>query len=287
MPRAYTKYNILNTKYKLMPELPEVETIRRQLDRRLRGKTIARIELLRTGRETPRGRRFVAALEGRIIKRVERRAKLLIWRFAGGGALAAHLKMTGRLVFVGGDYEPGKHDRAIFYFRGTQRLIWSDVRQFGFLRIVKDAELDRLLSAYGPEPLETSVGELASRLERPKTRTVKAALLDQAAIAGVGNIYADEALHRAGIRPTRRLGRLTQADRLRLAREIQNVLRESIAMRGTSASDYVDAKGERGGFLRLLRVYGREGLACRKCNTRVKRVVLGQRGTHYCPGCQV
>ena len=254
-----------------MLELPEVETIRRQLGRDCAARP-RRIELLRTD-AGPRGRRFVAALEGRIIKRVERRAKLLIWRFAGGGALAAHLKMTGRLVFVGGDYEPGKHDRAIFYFRGTQRLIWSDVRQFGFLRIVKDAELDRLLSAYGPEPLETSVGELASRLERPKTRTVKAALLDQAAIAGVGNIYADEALHRAGIRPTRRLGRLTQADRLRLAREIQNVLRESIAMRGTSASDYVDAKGERGGFLASVQA------------SRVKRVVWS--AEHYCPDVRI
>lgn len=284
-----------------MPELPEVETIRRQLDDGLRGKTIARIELLRSERETPRGRKFVRTLQGCVVERIERRAKLLIWKFKGGGALVAHLKMTGKFVFAGRDYAPGKHDRAIFEFESsaaaasrarrssrqdTTRLVWSDVRQFGFLRVVNDAELNRLLAAYGPEPLEASGEELAARLERPKTRTVKAALLDQATIAGVGNIYADEALHRAGLRPTRRLGRLTASDRLRLAREIQNVLCESIARRGTSASDYVDARGEKGGFLSSLRVYGRAGSACRKCNTPVKRIVLGQRGTHYCPECQ-
>lgn len=279
-----------------MPELPEVETIRRQLDKRLRGRVIVSVKLLRTGREIPRGRRFMAALLGRRLKSIKRRAKLLIWRFMDGGAMIAHLKMTGRFVFAGRDYAPGKHDRAIFRFRtgdtpGRQHrrelsLVWSDVRQFGFVRVVTGKELNRILSAYGPEPLATPIRDLAARLVRPATRAVKTALLNQETIAGVGNIYADEALHRAGIRPTRRLGRLTARDCLRLCSEIKNVLREALVFRGTSANNYVDAKGERGGFLSRLRVYGRGGQACRSCGTAIKRMVVCQRGTHYCPGCQ-
>ena len=268
-----------------MPELPEVETVRRQLDERMQGNVIRRVELLRTGREEPRGSSFVAALEGRRIVAVERRAKLLVWKLDDGNALTAHLKMTGRYVFVESDYVPGKHDRAIFVFDDA-RLVWSDIRQFGFMHLVDGVELERILSAYGPEPLISSAEELADRLVSPKTRLVKAALLDQATIAGIGNIYADESLHRAGIRPTRRLARVTADERLRLAREVKTILAESLAQQGTSANDYVDTRGEKGGFLTLLRVYGRENEPCTTCQTPIKRIVLAQRGTHYCPQCQ-
>jgi formamidopyrimidine-DNA glycosylase len=168
----------------------------------------------------------------------------------------------------------------------AMRLVWSDIRQFGFMRIVSSDELSEILSAYGPEPLDATAEELADRLVAPKTRMVKAALLNQEVIAGIGNIYADEALHRAGIRPTRRLGRVTSDERIQLVQEIKNVLSESVAQQGTSANDYVDTRGEKGGFLALLRVYGREGEACRNCQTPIKKIVLGQRGTHYCPECQ-
>ena len=268
-----------------MPELPEVETVRRQLDERMRSQTIRRVELLRTGREEPRGSAFVDALRGRTVMSVDRRAKLLVWKLDDGNALTAHLKMTGRYVFVEPDYIPGKHDRAIFFFDDAT-LVWSDIRQFGFMHLVDREELERILSAYGPEPLVTSAEELADRLTTPKTRLVKAALLDQATIAGIGNIYADESLHRAGIRPTRRLARVTADERLRLAHEVKMILAESLAQQGTSANDYVDTRGEKGGFLSLLRVYGREDEPCRTCQTPIKRIVLGQRGTHYCPTCQ-
>ena len=277
-----------------MPELPEVETVRRQLDERLRGKRIVFVRLLKSGREFPTGGEFVDAVVGRTVDSIDRRAKLLIWKFDDGSALTAHLKMTGRFVFVEPSYEPKKHDRMVFEFMSVGaihelplRLIWSDIRKFGFVRLFSNSnELENELAKYGPEPLEASIEELAERLASPKTRVVKAALLNQEVIAGIGNIYADESLHRAGIRPTRRLGRLTQGDRLRLASEIQNILRESIAQQGTSANDYVDTRGEKGGFLNLLRVYGREGEACRNCNTTIKKIVLGRRGTHYCPECQ-
>lgn len=268
-----------------MPELPEVETVRRQLDERLRGRRIERIKMLQTGREEPIGKAFVKALEGAEIRMIARRAKLLVWHLEDGRAILAHLKMTGRFVFVDAAYLPTKHDRIEFQL-GEDRLVWGDVRKFGFMKIVDANALQEVLSAYGPEPLDTSAIDIAARFSGSSTRPIKTALLDQTMLAGVGNIYADEALHRAGIRPTRRLNSLSEKERLLLASSIQEILRESIAQQGTSANDYVDTRGERGGFLDLLRVYQREGEACLVCRTPIKRIVIAQRGTHYCPTCQ-
>lgn len=270
-----------------MPELPEVETVRRQLHQKLRGRKIRQVKILKTGREWPRGNRFTRALQGQTVLAVRRRAKLLIWELDNGTFVMGHLKMTGRFVFVGTGLQPDKHDRIVFELEGLpQCLVWSDIRQFGFLKVMNTEQLKQLLSNYGPEPLEVSPQVLADRLKTPKTRHLKAALLNQTVIAGIGNIYADEACHRAGLRPSRRLGDLTSADRLRLAKSIQQVLRESLAQQGTSANDYLDTNGERGGFLELLRVYGREGQPCKNCQAPVKKIVLAQRGTHYCANCQ-
>jgi formamidopyrimidine-DNA glycosylase len=266
-----------------MPELPEVETVRRQLNEGIGGLRIVEMEIWKSGREEPRR---LPKLVGRMITSVERRAKLLIFKLDDGTALTSHLKMTGKFLLVEPEYQKSKHDRIRFEFDDGSIMIWSDVRQFGFIHHVSAKELEKILSAYGPEPLDSSVELLASRIIKPKTRKIKAALLNQEVIAGIGNIYADEALHRAGIRPTRRLGSLSSADRMRLMSEVQNVLNESLAQKGTSANDYVDTNGERGGFLSLLRVYGREGEPCRICRTPIKRIVLGQRGTHFCPTCQ-
>lgn len=268
-----------------MPELPEVETIRRQLDSKLREKIVTKVTLFRSGREVPKGAKFIKVLTGKKIKEISRRAKLLVWNFTDGTAMLAHLKMTGRFVFVDGEYEHKKHDSAMFEL-GHIKLVWSDVRKFGFVKIVEAPELESVMACYGPEPLETRAEELADRLKAPKTRMVKVALLNQEVIAGVGNIYADEALHRAKIRPTRRLGSLTEKERLTLAKEIQKVLCESIELGGTSANDYVDASGRKGRFLEFLRVYGRKGEKCRDCGTQIKRILIGQRSTHYCPKCQ-
>lgn len=269
-----------------MPELPEVETVRRQLHERIAGKTIRDVELYKVGRERPEGKKFVSAVVGKRLLGVERRAKVLIFRFNDGSAMLGHLKMTGKFLFVHKKYSPTKHDRMLFVFTGDTRMIWSDVRMFGYLRFVNEQGAVEALSIYGPEPLETPAEALADRLKAPKTRKVKAALLDQTAIAGVGNIYADEACFRASIRPTRRLSTLTAADRLRLAQEIKNVLAESIAQKGTSANDYVDTDGEKGGFLNFLQVYGREEQPCRTCEKPIKKMALVGRGTHYCATCQ-
>lgn len=269
-----------------MPELPEVETVRRQLDERLAGAKIFDVHIRRTGRERPAGNKFKQSLNGKTIQRVQRRAKLLIWKFTDGTAMIVHLKMTGKCMFVGKDYQPSTHDRILFVFDTDERLVWNDVRQFGFVQYVAADELETILLKYGPEPLESSIEEIAARFEKPKTRPIKAALLNQEVIAGVGNIYADEVCFRAGIKPMRKLGSLRQEDRLRLARELKVLLTEAVAQRGTSANDYVDTEGEKGGFLSLLRVYGRSGLPCVTCNQKIKKIVFLQRGTHYCEKCQ-
>lgn len=274
-----------------MPELPEVETVRRQLHDRIAGKTIREVVIYKTGREQPAGKKFVQAILGRRLSSVDRRAKVLIFRFADGGAILGHLKMTGKFVFLNPatnnlELTPSKHDRILFVFNSKTRLIWNDVRQFGYLKVVTEDQAQAALAHFGPEPLASTVAELAERLHRKSTRSIKATLLDQTVIAGVGNIYADESLFRAGIRPTRKTNKLTTDERLKLAQEIKNVLSESLAQKGTSANDYVDTEGEKGGFLEFLRVYGRGGQPCRTCQRPIKKIITAQRGTHYCAYCQ-
>lgn len=273
-----------------MPELPEVETIRRQLDQRLRGATIKKIELFRTGRERPVGKAFIEALTGQTIQSVDRRAKLLIWRLKNTQAILAHLKMTGKFLFVDQTQEVTKHDAIRFTCTSSEGemffLVWNDVRKFGFMEVVSAERLKTTLEAYGPEPLDVPPETLASCLRSPKTRLLKAALLNQACIAGIGNIYADEACHRVGIHPRRTLGSLSNTERLHLARAIQAVLLESLDLRGTSAHTYMDTSGSKGGFFSFLRVYGREGGPCRTCGTAIEKFRLVQRGTHVCPKCQ-
>ncbi len=270
-----------------MPELPEVETVRRQLDDRLKGRVIRDVIVYKVGREKPLGKKFATAVVGSRLSGVERRAKLLIFKLDDGRSMLGHLKMTGKFLFVPKDYKSNKHDRMLFVLdKGKEHMVWSDVRMFGYLRLVNERELAKVLEAYGPEPLVTSASELAERLLRPKTRKIKQALLDQSTIAGIGNIYADEACHRAGVRPTRRLSTLTADERLRITTEVKKVLAESLAQKGTTANDYVDTTGERGGFLEFLKVYGRDGQPCRKCKSLIKKITLGGRGTHYCSQCQ-
>ena len=270
-----------------MPELPEVETIKRQLHDRLKGRTISAIEIWKTGRETPGGNRFERKVVGGRLLAVERRAKLLIFKFDDGSAIIGHLKMTGKFLFVDKNYIRQKHDRILFVLDGgKERVVWSDVRTFGYLKCVSVEGLAEALSKYGPEPLETPIAELADRLRTPPSRTIKAALLNQECIAGVGNIYADEACHRTGIRPTRRLSTLTGKDRVSLIKEVQKILLKSIELNGTTANDYADTNGVQGRFSALLKVYGREDEPCRKCKSPIKKMVLAGRGTHYCPSCQ-
>ena len=273
-----------------MPELPEVETVRTQLDEHLAGATILAVELWRSGREHPQGDLFIQELTGATIKSIQRRAKLLIWELDHERFLFAHLKMTGRFYFVSPDYMRAKHDRILIRYRArtgeVQDVIWSDMRQFGYLKIVSRVEGDAFLQEYGVEPLTATVNELAERLALKTTRAIKTVLLDQSVIAGIGNIYADEACFRAGIRPMRLAKRLTAEERMRLATSIQEVLQASLAQKGTSAHSYLDTKGGKGGFLALLQVYGRGGKPCLRCKKPIKYIHFRGRGTHFCLSCQ-
>jgi formamidopyrimidine-DNA glycosylase len=266
-----------------MPELPEVETIARGLDSVLRGRTVAGIDVEwpRTvdGKSLPLERLVDDEIAG-----VGRIGKFLTIAFRSGLTLAIHLRMTGRLI-VAHSKTAVHHERLGIRFHDGERLAFGDARKFGRVRLL-DGNVANTLGV-GIDALSKDLDDSAfSSLLRGRTTPIKALLLDQRRLAGVGNIYACEALFRAGIRPKRRAGRLTEKQRNRLLREMRVVLEKAIKLRGSSVDDYVDAEGLPGSFQKLLSVYGRAGLPCRLCRTPIKRIVLAQRGTFFCPACQ-
>ena len=269
-----------------MPELPEVETIARGLDHTVAGKTIESVKIhLPKMAQAPPGVRFAAALPGERIESVSRRAKYVVMALRSGRKLVTSLRMTGRLVLQrpGEPDYPGTHV-TLHYTDGT-RLSFADVRTFGRMRLVEpddpwDADL-------GVEPLSPGftqqgfIGMLSGR-----TTPIKTLLLDQRRIAGIGNIYACEALWVAGIRPGRPAKALTKPATLRLYHAIRDVLARATEMRGSSVDDYVDAEGLRGGFQNVLSVYGKLGEPCPRCGKPIVRTVIAQRGTWWCRNCQ-
>ena len=269
-----------------MPELPEVETIARGLQHKIAGKRIGRVDLLRPKMAlAPPGVDFVRALRGETILRVTRRAKYAVLHLKSGRALVTSLRMTGRLVVQDAAEEAYPYTKIVLNFTDGSRLSFADVRQFGRMRLVGPAE--PWDAALGPEPLSgdfTPKGFIGMLAER---RTpVKVLLLDQRRIAGIGNIYACEALWEARIRPSTPANALSAPAIRRLHRAIVDVLNRAIEMRGTSVDDYVDADGLRGGFQNVLRVYGKAGRSCERCGKPLLRTVLGQRGTWWCSKCQ-
>ncbi len=262
-----------------MPELPEVETVARSLaplvGRRIVAAEFRCLRILRGG--DPDG--MAAELAGRRIAGVKRYGKFLLISLSGGGYLTVHLGMTGRLLLGGA---PGKHTHAIFSLdRGV--LLYDDSRQFG--RIQFSADFPARIGKLGPEPLEIPFEEFALALRRRRTR-IKALLLNQDFLRGIGNIYADEALFRAGIHPLAMAHRLGRERARRLWDAIGAVLREAIAAGGSSISDYVDAEGRKGFFQVSHRVYQRTGEACVACGTAIRRTLVAQRSSHFCPRCQ-
>jgi formamidopyrimidine-DNA glycosylase len=274
-----------------VPELPEVETVARSIAP-LVGRRILAAEF-----RCPRVLRgsdpeqMAEALRDRKIAAIERYGKFLLLSLGGGGYLMIHLGMTGKLL-LGGDLaksgatpptpRPGKHTHAILTLdRGL--LLYDDQRQFGCFQYCE--EFPERVSRLGPEPLEIGAEEFAAGLRRRKTR-IKALLLNQRFLRGMGNIYADEALFRAGIHPLAIASRIKGERALGLHRAIRAVLREAIDAGGSSISDYVDAEGRQGFFQVSHRVYQRTGEPCATCGTPIRRIVVTQRSTHFCPKCQ-
>lgn len=269
-----------------MPELPEVETIVRGLANTIVGKRLARIDVrLAKIAVSPSGLDFSAALIGERVTGVRRRGKYAVVDLKSGRSLVTSLRMTGRLVVQRSREPDFPGTYVVLWFQGGRRLSFADVRTFGRMRLVEAGEpWDRDL---GVEPLESGFTPQAfMSMLSGRTTPVKAFLLDQRRIAGIGNIYACEALWEARIRPNRPVRTLTRPAISRLHGAVIDVLQRAIASRGTSVDDYVDAGGLRGGFQNDLAVYGRLGEPCRRCGRPIVRTVLGQRGTWWCRRCQ-
>ena len=292
-----------------MPELPEVETVARDLQRRVAGARIddAEVRWERTIRHPLPAERFVAELRGAAIRRVGRRAKSVLVHFEDGRVMTVALRMTGALIVAAPGTPDDPYARVIFRLADGRELRYRDVRKFGRIglweggglrarrapsaRRVAEARapyrVGEVFERYGPEPLARSfsAARLADRLRRRSAR-LKTLLLDQSFIAGVGNIYADEALWRACLHPLRAADTLTPAEIRRLHRAIRQVLRQGIRHRGASFADYVGADGEPGENAERLAVYQRTDAPCLRCGRPIARIVVGQRGTHFCPHCQ-
>jgi len=269
-----------------LPELPEVETIARGLARAIAGKTIRRAEIrLPKMAIAPPGVSFGDAVAGERITGAGRRGKYALIELASGRRLVTSLRMTGRLVVAapGEPDFPGTH--VVLHFSDRTRLGFADVRTFGRMRLVEQGE--PWDAALGVEPLSSGFTQEAflSMLHR-RTTPIKVLLLDQRRVAGIGNIYACEALWEARIKPSRPAQALSKPAIRRLHHAVVDVLNRAIEMRGTSVDDYVDADGLRGGFQNALSVYGRLGEPCTRCGTPIVRTVLGQRGTWWCKNCQ-
>ena len=274
-----------------MPELPEVETIRRQLEAFAVGKKILSTEVLSAKRLNVAADALKEWTVGAKITGVRRRAKLLMIDLSNGQSLAIHLKMTGRVLIMGKKSPPFKHTFVIFKLSGGDQIMWEDYRRFGYLKLFKADELATYVAKqkYGPEPLAAAFDlptMSACLLKKPRTK-VKQLLMDQNCIAGIGNIYAAEALFLARVNPSRPAGRLSKKEYADLWKAVRLVMNESLKHRGTSADSYVDAKGEPGTYEKKLKVYGRDGEPCpRRDGGIIKKAKLAGRGTFWCPVCQ-
>ncbi len=270
-----------------MPELPEVETTMRALAARLRGRRVLRLERRTARLREPLAVDLEQMVNGRRMVDFSRRAKYILIHFDVPEILLLHLGMSGRLLFDGPPQ--GRHEHLTFHCEGGTVLRFVDPRRFGMALLIagSDPANHPRLAGLGVEPLSPEFdGEVLERLLRGRSCSIKAALLDQRLVAGIGNIYACEALFRAGISPRRRAGNLGTRRCRRLARAIREVLEEAIAAGGSSLRDYVGADGRIGNFQSDFRVYGREGEACPGCGDGVRRIVQGGRSTFFCGRCQ-
>jgi formamidopyrimidine-DNA glycosylase len=274
-----------------MPELPEVETVARGLQREVAGQKILTVTLGKTD--------FIddpalleSKLPGRTVERVERYGKFLLLRLSGQSAVEAeesallvHLGMTGALMPLAVKQPQAKHTHVVMLLGDGRELRYVDPRRFGRMAYLAGEVLTRELKRFGADPLEAGLEEFATRIHERKSR-IKALLLDQSVLRGVGNIYADESLWKAKIHPAQ-LGMRLKPEQLKtLYVELQKILRKAILLRGSSISDFLDAEGMPGEYQQHHRAYGREGKPCFRCKTKIRRVIVAGRSSYFCPFCQ-
>lgn len=272
-----------------MPELPEVETVRRSLLPRVVGRRIEAVTIREPRLRRPIQTDFAARVVGQRIDGIERRAKYLLFHLSGGDCVLAHLGMSGALLVRAATAVLEPHDHVRMRLSDGAELVLNDPRRFGLLKVGDAAGVHEWpeLKILGPDPLDPVLtAEQLGALLRGSKRAIKSLLIDQTALGGVGNIYANEALFRAGIRPTRRAGRLRRAEVTKLLEGLRAVLREAVDFGGSSISDYRDGDGRSGYFQLHLRVYDRDGEPCPACATPIRRVVQTGRSSFYCARCQ-
>lgn len=298
-----------------MPELPEVETVRRGLAELIVGRTIAGATTHESPKSFPNNPADVRQfLIGARVTAVRRRAKVLLIELSSDYTLVTHLKMTGQLVFIkdmsssqlansslrfgaGHPNEsligmlPDRSTRVTIDFEDGSHLYFNDQRKFGWMKLMPSLEVPHIdfMKKVGPEPLEDDFThkQFRERFKRRAKTSIKAALLDQTVIAGVGNIYADESLWGAKIDPRRKVGDVTDAEFDTLYTELRAVMNLAIEKGGSTDKNYVNAEGKRGSYMDFARVFRREGQACPRCGTTIEKIKHAGRGTHVCPGCQV
>jgi len=276
-----------------MPELPEVETITHQLNKRLKGKTIKSINVLLPKLVKLSLKRFKKIAGGAEIKNVRRRGKLILIELANGYILIIHLKLSGQLIYQSRTKTNpalGKHTHLVYYFTDKSRLLHNDLRQFGFVKLISKSDLNKFLEKekLGPEPLDKKFNLQVFRklLARRRKSKIKTLLMDQSFVVGIGNIYANEILFFARVLPVRTVDSLKPDEVKKIYKGIKKILLLAIKKRGTSDRDYLDASGQKGKFKSLLKVYGREGEPCLICKRKIKRIKMGGRSSFFCDKCQ-
>jgi formamidopyrimidine-DNA glycosylase len=271
-----------------MPELPEVETVVCGLRARILGLVIEGVRVRSPHLLRDTSAADLRALRGKTVRRVRRRGKLILVDCEGGRTIVFHLKMTGQFLFSPVSVKPDKHTHAVFIFKNEpRRLLFRDVRKFGFMSLRRTDGLSRgsPLAALGPEPLKVSLPELGAILAGRSVR-LKSLLLDQSALAGIGNIYADEILFESRLHPLRRASDLNPVEVRCLWTAIRSVLRKAVRLGGSTIRDFADCDGIEGEFQLEFKAYGRTGEPCPRCGRPIERLRLGQRSSHFCPRCQ-
>lgn len=257
----------------------------------LKGARIKTVEVRFAGRLNVPAEVFAATVAGATFLHVGRRAKLLLINLDNGWTIVTHLKMTGRFTLAPQAAQPTKHVHVVFGLNDGRRLFFEDVRKFGYLKLVRTSEVEEKIVSkehYGPEPLDDSFTFEKFRMcltSRPKKK-IKPLLMDQTCIAGIGNIYADEACWHGRVRPTRPVGTLTEKELRGIYGGARKAMADALELRGSSADDYRDLYGNEGDYVPRLKVYGREGEACRRCGGKIMKIYIGSRSAHYCPSCQ-
>jgi len=265
-----------------MPELPEVETIKRELEKIVSGKKIVEV-IINNPKviKEPDKEAFIKGIKNATIKNILRKGKLLILELSSGKSLCFHLKLTGQLIYPGN----AKLSRVSFKLSDGNFLDFRDQRLLGELRLLDDWQSLKFIQELGPEPFDLKIDKFKEMLADKRTK-IKPLLMEQAFISGVGNLYAAEALFRARIHPERQAASLSEKEKELLFKEINAVLNEAIKYKGSSVDQYVQLSGKSGEYAKYHMVYGREGKPCLVCKTPIKRITLGGRGTYFCPECQ-